>query len=177
MCKLYPDHQSTMRPLDNNASGNHYLIFKTSDEYAYGTVWPLNIHTQTIRCQIYARFWMRKCNVMMPWRVYGEVQVTSEVQVTLIPQILFLMIKINNFWGDLSSISAKTATLAMACVWRSACNVDPTSKQRSNTHQRMCNFESRGANKWVHTRALEAVDRLLVVQPSFWGNFRVFFFV
>ena len=30
---------------------------------------------------------------------------------TLSQQIFFLIIKINNFWGDLSGISAKTATL------------------------------------------------------------------
>ena len=41
-------------------------------------------------------------------------------QDTLILQIMFLIIKINNFRGDLSDISAKSATLVSPCVTSSA---------------------------------------------------------
>ena len=43
---------------------------------------------------------------------------------TMTQQIFFLMIKINIFWGDLSGISAKTATLVLTSPHTSLCSTN-----------------------------------------------------
>ena len=84
---------------------------------------------------------------------------------TLILQIFFLIMKINNFPGDLSDISAKTASLELTRGHQIEMHLRKHLKFRRRTVGPLI-IESLWAGKLVSTGALEALNDLLVVRTK-----------